>query len=150
VTAKLCRILAPRQDLVAGCSQCGHTNLLHPGAHNPDLNECLICLLKEMLPPKHGPDPAVPVAGLPAVLLHLVVEPGTWRVGATLDQATAHAKAQEIQGLVGDVIASADYRPRQETPQQKHSREMAELQAAEQRRRRRAEEDAQRRPTDQR
>jgi hypothetical protein len=130
-----CRISAPRNDLVGACDHCGHTNLLHRGAHNPDLDECLICALAALLPPKQGPEPYIPEAGLPAVLLYVVVEPGTWRVGATLDQATAHAKAKELQGVVGDVVASADYRPRHETDSQKHSRDTARRVADEQQKR---------------
>lgn len=29
------------------CPDCGHTNVLHPGRHNPALNECLVCVLIE-------------------------------------------------------------------------------------------------------
>lgn len=27
------------------CDDCGHTNLVHPGDHNPALRECLLCQL---------------------------------------------------------------------------------------------------------
>lgn len=31
--------------LPLGCLRCGHTMLLHPGAHNPALEHCLVCEL---------------------------------------------------------------------------------------------------------
>lgn len=31
-------------DLIAGaCEHCGHVIALHPGTHNPALEECLVC-----------------------------------------------------------------------------------------------------------
>lgn len=27
------------------CVDCGHTNVVHPGRHNPVLDSCVICLL---------------------------------------------------------------------------------------------------------
>lgn len=32
------------------CSNCGHTNVVHPGHHNPSLSECAICLLLAAIP----------------------------------------------------------------------------------------------------
>lgn len=29
------------------CDDCGHTNLVHPGTHNPALDACLLCQLSD-------------------------------------------------------------------------------------------------------
>lgn len=29
----------------AACGKCGHTNVVHPGTHNPQLTVCLVCVL---------------------------------------------------------------------------------------------------------
>lgn len=33
------------QPIGEACPDCGHTNVLHPGPHNPSLDECLVCRL---------------------------------------------------------------------------------------------------------
>lgn len=32
------------------CEGCGHTNLVHPGNHNPSLTKCAICLVLATVP----------------------------------------------------------------------------------------------------
>lgn len=39
----------PGQMIGLPCSNCGHTDLVHPGNHNPAIAECLLCLLEETI-----------------------------------------------------------------------------------------------------
>lgn len=31
------------------CPNCGHTDLVHPGGHNPAISSCLLCLLEDTI-----------------------------------------------------------------------------------------------------
>lgn len=31
------------------CTNCGHTDLVHPGSHNPAIAECLLCALEDTI-----------------------------------------------------------------------------------------------------
>lgn len=37
--------MLPGQMFGEPCEDCGHTNLVHPGRHNPALTECVLCRL---------------------------------------------------------------------------------------------------------
>ena len=39
----------PGQLIGLPCSNCGHNNLVHPGSHNPAIDECLLCALEETI-----------------------------------------------------------------------------------------------------
>lgn len=44
------------QIVATPCPDCGHTNVLHPGVHNPKLDECLVCRLEATLAAKEMHD----------------------------------------------------------------------------------------------
>lgn len=46
MTSEPCTRPVGRESTIGGsCPICGHTNLVHPGDHNPDLSECAICTI---------------------------------------------------------------------------------------------------------
>lgn len=46
VAPYVCHASTSTADVIgAPCRECGHTNLAHPGNHNPTLDACAICLV---------------------------------------------------------------------------------------------------------
>lgn len=46
----VCRAgVSPGQMIGVPCPNCGHTDLVHPGVHNPAISACLVCLLEETI-----------------------------------------------------------------------------------------------------
>lgn len=39
----------PGQMIGVPCANCGHTDLVHPGGHNPAVAECLLCALEDTI-----------------------------------------------------------------------------------------------------
>lgn len=47
---KACRMRVIAGQLIdVACPNCGHTQHLHPGPHNPALRACLLCELSDLL-----------------------------------------------------------------------------------------------------
>jgi hypothetical protein len=46
----ICRSGIPAGSMIGvPCPNCGHTDLAHPGGHNPAIGECLLCRLEAMI-----------------------------------------------------------------------------------------------------
>ena len=38
----------------SACPDCGHTNVVHPGAHNPAIESCVLCRLEHVWPDRNS------------------------------------------------------------------------------------------------
>lgn len=46
----VCRSGIPANSMIGvPCPNCGHTDLVHPGGHNPAVGECLLCVLEDTI-----------------------------------------------------------------------------------------------------
>jgi len=91
------------------CQHCRHTNLVHRGHHNPDLDACLLCQIELLLPARQDPREPISPAGVPPVLVHHVVV-DKQPVHATFDPIAANERARRMQGVVTQTVVYADYR----------------------------------------
>lgn len=49
-TSTACSVrVVPGEVIGKACSNCGHTNVVHPGVHNPHLTACVICRMNSTI-----------------------------------------------------------------------------------------------------